>query len=178
MSTAEAQDSGATDALASVTYYRACVGAWRAPLAMRVTDPAALRDAGMRWLDRVSLRLLAAWPRWLGRPVVETTVAFEAPREVLHTTTARWLGLRLDRSVERFTLDPDGRRFTVHGGMTGHGTIDELATRGEYHLRWRGVELVQRTMRDGDLVSVRQEGPGFTGALELVRQPDRRAASR
>lgn len=152
------------------TYYRACVGAWRAPLHMTVTDPAALRSSGMSLLDRLSVRLMSAWPGWLRRPVLETTVAFDGPDEVRHTTIVRWLGLPLQKSVEIFTLDPDGRRFTVRGGMTGKGSIDATATEGEYHLSWLGATLVQRTVRDGDLVQVHQDGPGFRGQQDLIRQ--------
>lgn len=155
---------------ASRAYYRACVGAWRAPVEMTVTDPVALRGSGLSHFDRLSVRIMSAWPSWLRRPVLETTVSFDGPDEVRHTTVVRWLGLPLQRSVEIFALDPDGRRFAVRGGMTGHGEIDATATKGEYHLRWRGAELLQRTEREGDRVTVRQEGPGFHGLQALVRQ--------
>lgn len=150
-------------------YYEACRGRWRAPVAITVTDAAALATSGMSWADRLSVRLLSRWPSWLGRVWLDTSVAVDGD-EVVHTTTVRWLGLPLQRSVETFTLDPDGQRFTVRGGMTGEGAIDATGTRGEYTLRWLGVEIRQRTVRDADRVTVHQEGPGFHGVQELARE--------
>lgn len=69
-------------------YYQACEGRWRAPVNMAVHDPAALRASGMGWWDRLNLRVLAAWPRWLGRVLMHTTVAMDGD-EVVHTTTFR-----------------------------------------------------------------------------------------
>jgi hypothetical protein len=150
-------------------YYEACRGRWRAPVAITVTGPDVLAGSGMSWADRLSVRLLSWWPSWLGRVWLDTSVAMDGA-EVVHTTTVRWLGLPVQRSVETFTLDPDGQRFTVRGGMTGSGSIDATATRGEYTLRWLGVEIRQRTVRGDDRVTVHQEGPGFHGVQELVRQ--------
>jgi hypothetical protein len=82
----------------------------------------------------------------------------------------RWLGLPLQKSVEIFTLDPDGRRFTVRGSMTGAGSVDPTATRADYTLTWLGVQIRQRTAREDDRVTVHQEGPGFRGRQELLRQ--------
>ncbi|MEZ4339645.1 MAG: hypothetical protein R3B82_23725 [Sandaracinaceae bacterium] len=154
----------------SHVYYRACVGSWRATMQLTLTDAARLAGSGMSLLDRLSVRLMSAWPSWLRRPILETTVAFDGPDEVRHTTVVRWLGLPFQKSVELFSLAADGRRFTVRGGMTGDGSIDATATRGEYHLRWLGVEILQRTERDADRVTVRQEGPGFRGHQTLIRQ--------
>jgi hypothetical protein len=161
----------ATTELPTLTYYRACVGSWRCRVHLTVTDARALEGSGMGLLDRLSLRVLGAWPRWLARPVMATTVRFDGPLEVVHTTTVRWLGIPLLRSVETFSLDPGGRTFRVGGDLTGHGSIDETGTRGEYRLRWLGADIVQRTSRDGDTVTVRQEGPGFEARQALLRQP-------
>lgn len=160
--------------LPSVAYYRACVGSWRSPLHVTVTDPRALARSGMGLFDRLSVRALGVWPRWLARPVLATTVRFEGPLAVVHTTVVRWLGIPLLRSVETFSLDPGGRTFEVGGDLAGHGSIDETGTRGEYHLRWLGADLVQRTSREGGTVTVRQQGPGFEAWQALAR--DRRAA--
>lgn len=149
------------------TYYEACRGRWRAPIALTVTDLGALQASGMSRLDQLSVRLLSSWPSWLGGVYLDTTVTVSD--EVVHTTVIRWLGLPVQKSVETFTLDPDGRRFLVRGGMTGSGAIDATATRGEYTLSWLGVEIRQRTVRDGDRVTVHQEGPGFRGVQELFR---------
>lgn len=138
---------------------------------MRITDPARLARSGMRWADRLSLHAMAAWPRWLGAFSLDTSVACDASGQVIHTTVVRWLGLPVQRSVETIRLDDDGRRLTVSGGMTGTGTIDATATRAEYDLAWRGVELHQSTLRGADLITVNQTGPGFDASQRLVRQP-------
>ncbi len=156
--------------LPSVAYYRACVGSWRCAVDITVTDARVLAASGMSFFDRLSVRAMGAWPRWLARPVLSTSVRFDAPLVVVHTTTVRWLGIPLQHSVETFTLDPSGRSFEVSGGITGRGSIDETGTRGHYELRWLGVDLVQRTVREGDSVTVRQEGPGFVGLQALARQ--------
>lgn len=150
-------------------YYEGCTGRWRAPIALTVTDAGALRRSDMSLLDRLSIRLLAIWPLWLGKVHLDTTVAFRGPSDVVHTTVVRWLGVPLQRSVEIFALDPDGRRFTVRGSMTGSGAIDLTTTRGEYTLNWLGVELRQRTVREANRVTVEQEGPGFRAYQELQR---------
>ena len=152
------------------TYYEACVGRWRSTFELTVSDPGALSRSGMSLVDRLSLRVLSAWPRWLGRVYLDTTVACGDGDEVVHTTAVRWLGLTLRRSTEIFRLEPDGRSLTVRGGMSGAGTVDASSTRAEYDLCWLGVAIRQRTVREPDLVTVSQEGPGFHGAQTLVRQ--------
>lgn len=151
-------------------YYEACKGVWRAPIALTITDAEAFEKSGMSFADRLSVRLLSGWPTWLGSVFMDTSVAFQGENEVVHTTVARWLGLPLQKSVEIFTLDPDGSRFVVRGGMTGSGQIDATATKGDYALRWLGIEIHQRTEREADLVTVYQEGPGFKGVQVLKRQ--------
>ena len=165
------------DALPSVRYYRACVGAWRGEVELTLTDVTALAGSGMAMLDRLSVRLMAAWPKWLPRPVMSTSVRFRGPLEVVHTTTVSWLGVPLQQSEERFDLDTDGRTFEVRGDVIGRGDIDEHARCGRYELRWRGVDLVQRTVRDADTVTVRQEGPGFTGRQVLARRGRARSSA-
>jgi hypothetical protein len=124
----------------------------------------------MSFADRLSLRVLSAWPRWLGGVYLDTTVSWGDGAEVVHTTVVRWLGIPLQRSTEMFLLDPEGRSFTVQGGISGAGSVDESSTRAEYELRWLGVAIRQHTVREPDLVTVHQEGPGFRGVQELVRQ--------
>jgi hypothetical protein len=152
------------------TYYAACVGHWRAPIHLTITDPAALARSGMGWLDRVGLRLLARWPAWLGRVHLDTQVVVVSDDVVHHHTVIRWLGLPLRRSLEVYTLHPDGHGLTITGDMAGDGTVDATATRARYTLRWLGVTVRQHTVRDGDRVTVVQEGPGFGGTQVLVRQ--------
>ena len=158
-----------TDTAPSETYYRACCGTWRSPISIEIDDPLALARSGMSWGDRWSLRLLAAWPALFGRLYLDTSVAFRAAHEVVHTTTVRWLGLPLQHSEEVFTLSPDGTTLTVRGGMTGEGRIDADAVHGTYHLRWLGAEIQQRTTREVDRVTVEQRGPGFRGVQVLQR---------
>lgn len=152
------------------TYYRECAGVWRSPVSMAITDAGELSRSGMRLADRLSLWLMAVWPPFLGRFELCTSVAYDARGEVLHTTVVRWLGIPLQRSVETIALDPDGRGLTVRGGMTGTGTMDEAGTRASYELHWLGVAVQQSTQRERDLITVRQQGPGFSAAQTLVRQ--------
>lgn len=168
--------------LPSHTYYRACVGSWRAPISLQVRDLAALGTSGMSWMDRWSVRLMAVWPSWLGAVTMATTVAYDPAGVVAHTTDAVWLGLPLMHSVETITLAADGRTFTMTGSqrvglavwaarpLSGHGTVDADARTAVYELQWLGVNLRQSTVRDRDVVTVSQEGPGFTGVQRLVRQ--------
>src|SRR5690606_5202672 len=74
-------------------YFRACQGSWRSPLALRVTDPSALAASGMSWTDRLGMRALAAWSRWLGALTLDTTVIYDPAGVVAHTTVVRWLGV-------------------------------------------------------------------------------------
>jgi hypothetical protein len=150
-------------------YYTACIGTWRAPIDITLTDATALRCAGMSLPDRLAIRLLAAWPRWIGPVTLDTSVAFLSPNEVEHRTLIRWRGLTLRRSVERYSLQDDGQALTISEDMQGHGTIDETATRATYTLRWLGVEIHQHTLREGDRVTVHQVGPGFSGVQRLER---------
>lgn len=154
---------------AAHAYYAACEGRWVARLSLSLTDPAALASSGLSWLDRLSLRALAGWPRWLPAPRMHTTVV---PRgeEVVHTTTIRWLGLPVQRSVEVFRLDPDGTSLTVSGDLRGTGAVDPSAAGASYAFTWRGAAVRQRTTLAGDTVTVEQVGPGFRGVQVLRRR--------
>jgi hypothetical protein len=118
----------------------------------------------------LSVRLMAIWPRFLGRFELCTTVAYDPSGEVVHTTVVRWLGIPLQRSVETIALDADGRRFSVRGGMTGTGTMDEAGSCATYELNWLGVPVQQSTRRERDVIEVQQQGPGFRAVQTLVRQ--------
>lgn len=152
------------------TYYDACRGRWRAPIALTISDPAALARSGMGWLDRVSLHLLSRWPAWFGRVHLDTVVEVVADDVVHHHTVIRWLGIPLRRSLEVYALHVDGQTLTMSGDMTGSGEVDPSATRARYTLRWLGVTVRQHTVREVDRVTVVQEGPGFGGTQVLVRQ--------
>ena len=152
-------------------YYQACRGCWQASYQLTITDPEAFERSGLGWFDRVGMRLLARWPRWLGEVYLHTSVDCLDDGRVLHTTHVRWLGLPLMRSVETFSLAEDGASFAVSGGMTGTGRVDASTTRADYDLHWRGTHIRQVTERTAERVTVRQEGPGFRGVQVLVRQP-------
>jgi hypothetical protein len=167
-------------ALPAHVYYRACAGAWRAPISLVITDPAALAASTMAWADRVSLRLMAAWPRWLGTFWMETTVAYDPAGVVAHTTVVRWLGLPLMVSAETITLAPDGQRFTLTGAqrvgcmlgrpVTGEGSVGPDGATARYVLQWLGVTVEQTTVREANRVTLTQVGPGFSGVQGLVRE--------
>jgi hypothetical protein len=162
-------------------YYRACHGRWRCPLQMRITDAAALRGSGMSWSVRVGLRMMAAWPRWLGRFFFETSVRYDEDDAVTHTTVVRWLGLPLLWGTERIALDPDGRAFTIEGehrlltqpwrrlAARGAGTIGASADHAEYTLDWLGAPMTQTTTREHDRVTVTQQGRGWSAVQALDR---------
>ena len=163
-------------------YYRACHGAWRSPLSLSIDDAAALAGSGMRWADRLSLVLIAKWPRWLGRFVMDTTVEYDESGTVGHTTAVRWLGIPLMRSVERIVLHEDGRTFAMEGEqrmgplgwmrrpLSGGGSIDDTGDHAEYAFQWLGITLRQTTVREPDRVTVTQRGPGFSGVQTLQRR--------
>lgn len=154
----------------SKRYYDACCGSWCAPVSLVVRDPFRLAASNMSWKARLSVRILAGWPRWLGRVHMHTTVAFQGEHQVRHTTTFRWLGLPLQRTEEHVLLDPDGSRLTVSGSMSGSGVVNPVATRARYRLRWLGADIRQHTRREPNRVIVHQEGPGFSGVQVLERQ--------
>ncbi|PRQ09785.1 hypothetical protein [Enhygromyxa salina] len=161
-------------------YYLSCVGRWRCELDMRITDTERLRHSEMPLLDRVALRLVSAWPAWLGRLRLDTSVHFEGP-VVVHTTRVRWLGLPMMLSVERIEFDDDGRSFTLEGeqrvaplwwrarAVVGAGEVDEDTEHARYRLTWLGAPLQQSTIRGADALALHQLGPGFEGTQHLRR---------
>lgn len=162
------------------TYFTACIGAWRAPLEVQITDRAALR-AGLGWLDAVSLRALAAWPAWAGPLEVHTTVAErEAPGVFEHTTRFVTGRLELLRTREAIEIRADGASFELTGearslgpagprAITGAGRVDPDTRHAHYELDWMGSPLTQHTARDGDTVTLRWRGAGYVGVQRLRR---------
>ncbi|NVB40635.1 hypothetical protein G6O69_22545 [Pseudenhygromyxa sp. WMMC2535] len=164
----------------NLAYYLACRGRWRCALDMQVRDRARLRDSEMSVFDRATLRLVSAWPAWLGRLRLDTSVHFEGP-VVVHATRVRWLGIPMMLSVERIELGDDGHSFTLAGeqrvaplwwrarSVSGAGEVDEDSAHARYSLTWLGAPLHQSTVREGDRLALRQRGPGFEGTQHLRR---------
>ncbi len=155
-------------------YYAAVTGRWCGPVRIRVDDPAALAAAGVSSLKRLQLRVLAAWPAWLGPIEMHTTVAVEAPDEVVHTTAFRWRGVTLERSREVFHVAEDGASLRISGDVTGSGRIADDGLGARYRLRWWGMDVDQQTRltpgSDGlDEVRITQKGPGFRSEEVLER---------
>lgn len=165
---------------AHYTYFQACIGRWRCPVDMQITDVSALRRA-MGLFNMLGLWLMSVWPPWLGRFYLETTVDMPHSAEVLHTTVVRWLGLPLLSTKERLVLHENGVNFSLSGEghslmapwyrdlMEGQGSIDPSATKGSYRLIWMGSPLIQSTVRDGDQVTLILEGAGFRSLQTLKR---------
>ena len=75
------QETGLSELPPTQRYYRDAVGHWRGPMNATVTDRRALFKA-VGFFDGMSMLLMAIWPRWLGRMMLETTVAFHPAIEV------------------------------------------------------------------------------------------------
>lgn len=160
------------------TYYRACVGRWHAPFRGRVSDFDALRRA-IGSADAITYLLLCAWPAWLARPWIRTSVAFEA-EEWVHTTEIAWLGLPLMQTRETLQLGEDGRSFTLRGcarfpalpwrreEIRGEGHVDEDGLRAHYRLHFMGAEMAQTGQRRPDGATLTQSLPGFEAEQVLV----------
>ena len=134
----------------------------------------------MGWLDRINLRMIAAWPSWLGRFWLETSVAYDGSPSVVHTTRVRWLGMTMMKSIETIRLSDDDRTLSMEGeqrvfpawwsgrAVTGSGHVE--SDRARYTFEWLGVRLDQTTVREQDRVTLTQRGPGFEGVQRLQRR--------
>ena len=67
-------------------YFEACRGRWRTPVAITVTDVAALQRSGMSWLDRLQVR-------WLGVEITQQTTR-EANLGTVHQQGPGFQGLQ------------------------------------------------------------------------------------
>ena len=163
-------------------YYRACEGRWRCDFDFGITDPAAFRAAPLAWIDRRRIASVIDWARWAGPFYLLTTVECKGPGEVLHTTRLNKFGISFLHSVETITLDPNGRDFTLRGsqrywptglwrsrGITGHGKVDETATRATYEFTWFGTQMQQSTLRHEHGVDLLQQSPWSRGTQRLRR---------
>lgn len=166
------------------TYYRACHGSWRCTVDFALTDPRAFASASIGAMNRMRVWSLLWLVRLFGPMALHTSVDYEsraARNEVIHTTRAIKWGLPLLDSVEIISLADDGRRFTLHAEerswpftflvhrYDGEGEIDASATRATYRLPWMGAELVQTTLREGDLVTATQATNWSRAVLPLRR---------
>lgn len=127
----------------------------------------------------MNLRMIAAWPSWLGRFSLETSVAYDGSPSVVHTTRVRWLGVPMMKSIETIRLAGDAETLTMEGEqrvfpawwslrpVTGTGHVE--SHRASYSFEWLGVRLEQTTLREADRVTLTQRGPGFEGVQRLQR---------
>lgn len=163
-------------------YYRACEGRWRCDFDFAITDPAAFRAAPLAWIDRQRIESVVNWARWAGPFHFITTVECKPHGEVLHTTRLRKFGISFLHSAETITLDPNGRDFTLRGSqrywptglwhsrsITGHGQVDETATRATYEFTWFGTRMQQSTLRHEHGVDIVQHSPFSRGTQQLRR---------
>jgi len=163
-------------------YYRACEGRWRCDFDFAITDPAAFRAAPLAWIDRQRIVSVVNWARWAGPFQFITTVECKPQGEVLHTTRLSKFGVSFLHSVETITLDPNGRDFTLRGSqrywptglwhsrsITGHGQVDETATRATYEFSWFGTRMQQSTLRHEHGVDIVQHSPFSRGTQQLRR---------
>jgi hypothetical protein len=162
----------------SQIYYHASHGKWRGVMRIRITNTRMLHRA-MGWLNALSLIVMAVWPPWLGRFILETTVDFEPTRPVRHTTTVLWLGVPMMKSVEELVLHENGTCFQLRGEtrmtllpwrrltMEGQGEVDSTATCATYNLIWLGTQMKQTTERSENQVKLQQEAPGFRSSQTL-----------
>ena len=146
-----------------------------------ITDFGATRRA-MGLLNAMSLWCLSRWPRWLGGVWMETSVTEVDPRRFVHTTLVRALGVPMMRGVETLTLNPDGATFELSGrsrltlapwkkvSVSGPGRVDANTTDARYTLTWLGAPVPQTSTREGDHVTLRQQGEGFSSVQPLERQ--------
>ncbi len=136
------------------------VGRWRAPFAMQITNPAALRASPVGWFDRLSLAVGVPLTRWVGPALLQTSVVIEPDGVVLHTTRVSKLGIPLFVSTERFDLDPNGRDGRLRGHQrtapwfravpqTGSVTVDADAKGAVYDVGFAGDRVKQVTRVDG-----------------------------
>ena len=164
-------------------YYRACVGYWRCPFSIEVTDREVLASSyGV--LDRLSFWMLSIWPAWLGQVHLHTSVRYRSPDEVIHTTRLRWLFLTMMSSEELIVLK-EGGAFTLDGKarmatsfwktqrVFGQGEVASDTVHADYQMTWMGAPLRQRTAREEDRVTLTMEGQGFVARQPLARQPGR-----
>jgi hypothetical protein len=71
-----------------------------------------------------------------------------------------------------FSLSGEGRSLMTpwhRDVIEGQGSMDPTATKGSYTVNWMGSPLAQSTVRDGDQVTLTQEGAGFRGVQRLQR---------
>jgi hypothetical protein len=171
-----------TDEPPNLAYYRSCVGRWSGPVRFAITDATALGAGSVGLFDRASVWLMVWSSRLIGPPTMETSVAFVAPDEILHTTRVQKWGLTLFRSVERLTPEPAGREVgmageqwpTPWGAVPYEGasaTVDEDARGATYRFRALGADLVQQTRWTADGIEVVQRTPFSESVILLRRLP-------
>lgn len=164
----------------NVRYFLGVAGSWTCALDLH------RRPDGAPWtaLDRLALRVLAGWPRWLGRPWFRIEVdPRRAPQgQVRHTIRIGWAPIVILRSDLLVLLGADGRSFEVEGTyaygllglarrrLAGTGEIDATATCGTYRIPWMGTVLRQTSMHEDENIVLTQETAWWWGVQRLVRR--------
>ncbi|MDX2169684.1 MAG: hypothetical protein SF182_21625 [Deltaproteobacteria bacterium] len=166
-------------------YYEACAGRWACQLDFAITDWRAWRGSRMALVGRLNLLALAAAVR-IARLRLDTSVDVNdaARGEVVHTTRVSKWGLTLMRSIDRITLDANGRDATMRVAMSffpllwraerfpsAAATIDASARRADYRIPWFGGEMHQSgaLSADGATVTLVQ-ATEFSRGVQVLRR--------
>lgn len=165
-------------------YYAPLHGAWTCPFEF-VLDEDALRAAPMHAFDKLRLRMTVWTAKLFGPLRMDTTLDYRTSGDqgvMLHTTRVSKWGFPLMLSRESITMDADGRRFVMRGGLRmipsywnirdfgeGQGVVDETATRATYTFDWLGVTMRQETVSTIDTVTITQTTSFSRGVQRLSR---------
>jgi hypothetical protein len=167
-------------------YYEACAGRWACALDFAITDWGAWRGSRMALIGRLNLLALAAAVRLIGPLRLETSVdVSDADHgEVVHTTRVSKWGVTLMRSVDRLSLDANGRDAVMRVAMSffpllAHAQhfppapahIDADAHRADYRIPWFGAEMHQsgELSPDGTTVTLIQ-ATDFSRGVQVLRR--------
>ncbi len=166
-------------------YYRACHGAWRCALDFNVHDGDAFRKSEATLVERLRVRSMVWSPKLLGAFTLDTTLDYLShgeKGEAVHTTRVSKWGFTVMRSVDRITLDPDGRHFMMQTEQRaapfflreefgGPGEVDESGTHASYTFRYLGADTLQTGHVEGDRVTLTQESSWLRAVQRLKRVP-------
>ena len=168
-------------------YYSQRVGKWRGTLHVEFTSWSGFWAAPMSLLDRFRNLGTFLSARLIGPATMLTTVRYPwqgNPREIFHTTRIVKWGMTLMWSSETFALLPDNdRAFRVSGTLfmvplPGAGSdygdssgeiVDDAGNAANYHFRWMGQMLEQRTAGLDGRLALHQMNPWSRNMTVLER---------